>query len=196
MIHLRLQVAEIKQEERMADCEVTVDCNVSKKEEEAVPQQNIIVPLSESSLLVMRVLRPLVYCLKIFGLYFGPYCPLDKTNGIAHRIGLTYSICVLLLLIFNVVTHVFAFIYSKDLSVYLHLENVIWIFKCTVQAGYCLLMCRRSAKGVLSKIQQLVAEYDQTLSWFPTQNAAANECFLRRPNVIFALFLTASICII
>ena len=180
----------------MANYEVTVvslndvDCSVSKEEEETGPRQKITTALCDSSLLVRRVLRPLVYCLKIFGLYFGPYCPLDKTNGIGHRIGLIYSICVLLLLIFNVIRHIFAFIYSKDLSVYVHLENLVWFFKCTVQAAYCLLICRISAKGVPSKIQQLLAEYDETLNWFSVQNLPAKKRFLRRSNIIFGLFLT------
>ena len=165
-----------------------VNTETSEKKQTSRPQ-SIIKILRESSLLIRRALRPLVCFLRVFGLYFGGYCPYDKGTGIGNLVGPIYSAFGMLLLSFNVVRYIFAFIYNKDFSVYIHLQNFLWMVKCTVQAGYCLLLCRRSARS-LSKIQQLISEYDRTINSFSAPDERIRRSFLLRSNIIFGGFLT------
>ena len=155
-----------------------------------VNSQNICKILCSSSVLVRQALSPLTFALKIFGLNFGAYCPLVKKIDKIHRVSLIYSIFVIILLSFNVIRYMFSFIYNKQFSVYLHLEYFLWFIKCTVQAGYCLYLCRRSSEDVLSKIQQLILDYDKTLNWFSTPDQATRKNFLFRSRIILGTLFT------
>ena len=159
-------------------------------EKETNSKMNLCRLLCESSLLVRRALTPLAISLKIFGLNFGANCPLARRIDKFHRAGFIYSTIVMVVLTLNVIRYIFAFIYQKDFSVYQHLEYFLWFVKCTVQAGFCLILCHRSSEDVLSKIQQLIADYDKTLMWFAIPDEKTRKHFLIKSKVILGVMFT------
>ena len=143
--------------------------------------------LNSSSLLIRRILWPLAIALKIFGLNFGAYCPLVKRVNRIERFGMVYSICVVILLTFNAIRYIWAFADIKELSIYVRFEYFLWYVKCAVQAGYCIVLFRRSSEAVLSQVQQLIKYYDETLKGFSVPNEAITKRFLFQSRIIMSV---------
>ena len=168
--------------------------NDSTEYYDAEKENNDKKELSCSSLLIRKALNPLMIAMKAAGQNCGSSCPRMKQIDIYHKVGKIYSIFVAILLAFALLRYIYILFMKRDTPLFLRLEYFLWYLKGFIQTVYCLSLCSRSTKGSLSKIQQLINDYDCTLNWFSSVNEKTQNRFMWKSRiVVFTSFIIVAI---